>query len=67
MYHKETGNYIVVVEMTPDLFVRYAPFNPVPQSEKVVFDKDSSVVRVPVFMTPEEYCNYAKHKTLPQR
>ena len=67
VFDKESGNFIVMVEMSPDMYGCCAQQQIIADIDRVQFKQDSGKFVMPVFMTPQEYGSYLQDNVLPRR
>ena len=66
-YDKDSGNFIVTVQLTPEQYTRSAQEQTIANINNVDFDQQSGKFCIAIYMTPDEYGDYIKDNTLPKR
>ena len=67
VFDKNTGQFIVTVSITPEVYGKIAGEGVIADLDSLVFDKEIGLFVVKVYMSPEEYGKYALVHTLPSR
>ena len=67
MFDKATGNFIVWVKISPEVYSRIAHDEVIADMNSLVFEKEMGLFAAPVYMSPQEYGNYVKDQKLSSR
>ena len=66
-FDKDMGNFIVMVELTPEQYSQCASEQIITDISTLKFNKETGNFNVGVYMTPEEYSNYVQDGIIPKR